>query len=104
MIFHSLLHLQPSIERGKSAFAAQGYLDPATLNPPLLPPAVVAIAALVTGGSQQAMETSPSATRPPLALRTRVTRERRGDAPAMKDMLELPSRTPPLEPSLGVAE
>jgi hypothetical protein len=54
----------------------------------------VAILALVMDGRPRGMERYYLATRPPLAMRRRGTRERRGDAPAPKGTLVPPSKTP----------
>ena len=50
------------------------------------------------------METSPLAMKQPLATRRRGTKERRGTAPATKDIMGPPPRILPLDPSLVVAK
>ena len=86
----------------KSAFVTQDSLEPVIPNRPPLSHLVVAIPALIMGGRGRGMERHGLARRPPLAMRRRGTRERRGDAHAPRGTLGPPYKTRLLGLSLDV--
>ncbi len=88
----------------KNAFVTLDSLEPVIPNRLPLRLLSVAIPALIMDGRPRGMEMHCFATMPPLAMRRRGTRERRGDAPAPKGTLVPPSKIRLLGFLWGAAE